>query len=158
MSETKSKFSTPAFGIFSAIVATLWQVERVIGLAGLPEDLGRWTYVVSWTPYIGTAGMTLLGVYIWSIWDEQIKAVLTKLFPFILIGAVFLATWVFQPLIVEDPMDFQWSHPEHSDDISGRQMFECLIVGLDMYDSEPARHRFVEDCFEQRGFVRGDRR
>lgn len=118
-------------------------------------------YVVMVAPYITTVGFTLLAVYAWAIWDEQIKKALRQLWPFFVIAVVFGIVSLFRPpddVILEDPIQFTWERPGTTTLEYQRTMLDCYGIGERMYEADSERYEFVSECMERQGFSRGERR
>ena len=157
----KRKLSDFPVGIVSTISSAFWPIERIIGLAGLADDFEQWVYVVIVAPYITSVGFTLLAVYAWAIWDEQIKKALKQLWPFFVIAVVFGIASLLRPpdeVVLEDPVQFIWERPGTPTQEYQRTLLDCYGIGLRMYEVDAERYEFVSECMERQGFSRGEKR
>jgi len=76
---TKTKFANRGHGVTYAVAGSFWPVERVIGLAGVPDNLSSWwSVIMNITPIISIIGLTLFSVFLWArYWDDFVAPLLS---------------------------------------------------------------------------------
>lgn len=169
MLPNKNQITNPKVGLTSFIFCWFWPAERVIGLAGIFDDVSQWARIMTAiAPFVTAMAVGAFLVYLYAAWDGlKVKSflliVFEKIGPLVVLLLIFaalafglwsLGSWLDSRNTGEwvnpDLLESEWQRIEAQCEM---QALEAVSIGgTEMVNYEALRRDYFSNCMIVEGF------